>query len=170
MSLHLYQLCKRHCHLASCTCVLLIFKFPYEAPKEISLIYIHMQMSILRKRDILLKGRRKGEKDGEGSSAYHHSTDVQTKCVGLSVSSLRLSGAKLQRWPVWMDRVNQLLLRKKNISIVAVICSDGRGGRSQRIRMRTFSCQRAFGHTEEINSIPSRYSEGSMLQGGARAR
>ncbi len=110
-------------------------------PEEISLIYIHMQISILRKKDILLKGRRKGEKEREGSSAYHHSTDVQTKCVGLSVLSLRLSGAKLQRWPVWMDQVNQLQLRK-NISIVAVICSDGRGGKSQRIRMRTFSCQR----------------------------
>lgn len=82
------------------------------------------------------------ERERERSSAYHHSTDVVTKCVGLCVSSLRLSG-KLQRWPVSMDQVNQLhLKKKKNICSVAVICSDDRGGKNQRIRMRTFSCQR----------------------------
>lgn len=54
------------------------------------------------------KKRRKGK-----SSAYHHSTDVETKCVGLSVSSQRLSTVKLQRWPVWIDQVNQLQPRKK---------------------------------------------------------
>lgn len=58
---------------------------------------------------------------------------------------------------------------KKKNSIVAVICSDGRGGESQRMRMRTFSCQKAFGQTEEIH-FPSGYSEGRIAQeaGGAK--
>lgn len=37
-------------------------------------------MIILRKnKEHSFKGRKEGEKEGEGSSAYHHSTDIQTK-------------------------------------------------------------------------------------------
>lgn len=76
-----------------------LFKFPIKQcnpPGEISLIYIHMQIQKENRHSFKeKKKRRKGK-----SLAYHHSTDVETKCVGLSVSSLRLSRAKLQRWPV----------------------------------------------------------------------
>lgn len=130
-------------------------------------LYSHANEHSWGKKDILLNGRRKRERRERGSSAYHHSTDVQTKCVGLSVSSPRLSRAKLQRWPVWMDQVNQLQPRK-NISIVAVICSDGRGGKSQRIRMRSFSCQRPL--AKQRKSIFQVYSKDTVLQGSAGTR
>lgn len=50
--------------------------------EEISLIYIHMQMSILRKKRHSFKGKKKKKKkkEREGSSAYHHWADVQTMC------------------------------------------------------------------------------------------
>lgn len=51
---------------------------------------------------------------------------------------------------------------------MAVICSDGRGGRSQGIRMRSVGCQRPL-ETEEIH-FPSTYRAGRVLQDGAGAR
>lgn len=66
------------------------------------------------------------------------------------VSSLRLSEVKLQSRPVWMDGVNQLQLKHTHIYLVAVICFNDRGGRSQRIRMRTLRLPKAAGQTQEI--------------------
>jgi len=89
-----------------------------------------MQTSIFRKKDILLKGRRKGLKEGEGSSSYHHSTDVQTKCVGLSVSSLRLSRSKAPALAALNEPSHPAAAKEKyNISILALICSDVEGAK-----------------------------------------
>lgn len=90
-----------------------------------------MQTSILRKKYILLKGRRKGLKEGEGSSSYHHSTDVQTKCVGLPVSSsLRLSRSKAPALAALNEPSHPAAAKEKyNISILALICSDVEGAK-----------------------------------------
>lgn len=50
--------------------------------EEISLIHIHMQIvhpEDKKKKDIILREKRVGG-GREGSSAYHHRTDVQTMC------------------------------------------------------------------------------------------
>lgn len=165
-SQHSIQLWNSDCYWASSVLLYIhasLFKFPIKQcnpPGEISLIYIHMQIQKENRHSFKeKKKRRKGK-----SSAYHHSTDVETKCVGLSVSSLRLSRAKLQRWPVWMDQVNQLQPRK-NISIVSVICSHGRGGNQD----ETLQLPKASGQTEEIH-FPRRCSEGTLLQDSTPAR
>lgn len=101
-------------------------------------------MSILRKnKEHSFKGEEE-EKRGRGKfslSPLHRY--VQTKTCRSGPSSLRLSRGKAAALASseWTDST-QLQLRKKtqtHSSVVAVICSDDRGGKSQRIRMRSSS-------------------------------
>lgn len=107
------------------------------------------------------QGRNVRERERERSSAYHHSTDVQTKCVGLSVSSLRLSG-KLQRWPVSIDQVNQLQLKKKHLYSGCNLLRWQRW-KEPEDQDENLELPKAFGQTEEVH-FPSRSSKGTVSE------